>query len=75
MKMCCTNFFDDFPALEPDVMAQTAKDAAKRFLGIFGLEGSRSLPEGDKALELDQSFEVLGIMMEMTWCNEKEAVG
>eukprot|EP00971_Amphidinium_carterae_P015446 305147-Amphidinium_carterae.1 len=69
MKMCCTNFFDDYPALEPDVTAQTAKHAAELFVSILGWK----VAEGDKALDFEQSFEVLGIVMEMTWCNERAA--
>eukprot|EP00971_Amphidinium_carterae_P063975 1266418-Amphidinium_carterae.1 len=68
--MVATNFFDDFPMIEPDATRKSAWDAAELFMKILGWRVSG----GDKSLPLGEHFEVLGIILSIAWQGEKAGV-
>lgn len=57
------NFYDDFPCLEA---VQTAESGAASFEGLLRCLGWRFAESGDKATTFQQTFDVLGIRVDLS---------
>ena len=62
LNLLCTQFYDDYPMLEPAQTAVHARAASTEFLDILGIIWSA----GDKDKEFLSTFEPLGVSMDLS---------
>ena len=62
LHLVLTQFYDDFPGLEPSRTSRSAKVAFQAFLKLLGWEWSA----GNKDLEFDELFSQLGVQVDLS---------
>ena len=68
----CTVFYNDFPTVEPQPTADSAREVGEGMLDVLGWRFAR---EGKKALPYDECFNVLGVSMDLrTSCDGMVAI-
>ena len=65
-----TNFFDDYPCLEPLLTAKSARTSLEVFFQILGWKVS----DGEKAADFGSGFEVLGVEVEFVKEGKMQAI-
>jgi hypothetical protein len=70
MSVSMTNFYDDFPVVEPKATSHSAKLALELFFKILGWHTA----SGDKALVFNKSFAVLGVQFDLSSINDGKFV-
>ena len=61
-----TTYYDDYPTVEPEQTAASARTCQELLLTSLGWKFAK---EGKKALEFASSFDVLGISLDLSYCS------
>ena len=61
-----TTYYDDYPTVEPEATAGSARACQELLLTSLGWKFAK---EGKKALDFSQVFDVLGISLDLSGCN------
>ena len=62
-----TTYYDDYPTVEPEATAGSARACQELLLTSLGWKFAK---EGKKALDFSQVFDVLGISLDLSGCNK-----
>ena len=62
LHLLCTNFYDDYPCVEPRLTAESSRLAFETMLDALGIWYAK---DGSKALEFNSTFDVLGVRFDV----------